>query len=1117
MCGDINAHSLLWDDSMASKRTDKRGRIVEEWLADSNMLPLNDGTPTHTNRSSGTESAPDVTLVHSTLMDKTTWERVEDLSSDHHPIIITYRDNIPRVNDKPAYKWKLKEANWDSYRKEIEKSIPLHYGRKNINKVEKKLRKIIIKSANKHITKKKVTVNNKCYLTDEIKKEIKKRNKLRRTLAINREEWIAACRKVAEMIKSEKESRWREYVSELSKKSDAREIFRTVRAIDGKIAPRKENEVLEIDGKAYISDKHKAEKFAKTYRSFSKLPTRKEDRKIKKVIRRQYHARRVLEESEQDITKGEMMRAIREASNNRAAGRDDIPYEMIKNLGPKAQDMLLDIYRRCWRGEGIPSKWRTAAIITLLKEGKDPKDPTSYRPISLTPCLGKILEKIIANRLIHILEDRGVLTENQAGFRPGRCTTDQVIKLVQEASDNMHSAPSGRRTVVTFFDYNKAYDMVWRDGLLYKMIKMNIPHRFVKYVRHFLSGRKTVVNINHTNSKEFLLKEGLPQGSSISPLLFLIFINDIDVDLDVETAASLFADDTSTWRSDGKIRGSNRRLIQAEVDKIIEWARVWKMKINASKTKSMVIASSTQDQKWDPTLKAGDKPIKLEQEYKFLGINISADLRFSGHVETTIAKCRKRNKVLKCMSTKNWGNSLETQRTIYVQYIRPALEYASPSWTPWISETNMKNLQRVQNDALRSVAGLTATCPVDFLHLETNVEPLKDRFRKNNLLLREKYKRLPIKDPRRKMLDKESKIRLKTRQGWRHQVKENELPYDVEELKPPLAPWRLTKLRFDEVKLEKSKDQYTKEELKKVTDDKVAEIEAEAVIFTDGSTSGRQERGGAGVYIIDRRTGKEIKDCAPAGAICSSYAAEGVAFLKALEWLRENPRATTTICTDSLSLQKALANDDWKDSQDWIRKIKETCHRIQGEVTVLWIPSHCGCEGNEEADRLAEEGTKKEQSGVPITHAIAQARIKNSKWAVEHQRAQEVYREKRKPKFKAEKSWSRRVRSLYARLRTGHAKQLKQYRYQIDADDDPYCVCGEEEDIRHILCECPILDKVRREIMQEPVEMHHLVTEPEKCRLILATKINELKENMNIGEPENVGRLRRQRGPDAPT
>ena len=320
--------------------------------------------------------------------------------------------------------------------------------------------------------------------------------------------------------------------------------------------------------------------------------------------------------------------------------------------------MLLTLYQKCWRGEGIPTFWRVAVIKTLLKEDKDPKDPVSYRPISLTSCLGKILEKIIANRLIYILEDRGLLTENQAGFRPGRSTVDQVLKLVQEASDNMHSNPRGLRTMTAFFDYNKAYDTVWRDGLIYKMIQLKLPTRFIRYVRHFLSGRWTTVSINNVSSKPFLLRNGLPQGSSISPLLFLIFINDIDVDMDVETAASLFADDTSTWRADGKIRGSGKRLMQNEIDKIMNWAVKWKMKVNASKTKTMVITSSSKDQKWDPELMAGDTRIKLEQLYRFLGIKVPSDLRFKSHVETVVATCRKEGPgpQMYGYQEKKWGN-----------------------------------------------------------------------------------------------------------------------------------------------------------------------------------------------------------------------------------------------------------------------------------------------------------------------------------------------------------------------------------------------------------------------------------------------------------------------------
>jgi ribonuclease HI len=675
-------------------------------------------------------------------------------------------------------------------------------------------------------------------------------------------------------------------------------------------------------------------------------------------------------------------------------------------------------------------------------------------------------------------------------------------------------------TIAAFFDYEKAYNTVWIDGLLYKMHQMKIPYRYISYVRQFLSTRQTVVNINNVNSKEFLLREGLPQGSSISPLLFLIFINDIDVDLDLETAASLFADDTSAWRRDGKIRGSERRLMQEEVDKILAWAAKWKMKVNADKTKSMVISSSTSDQKWDPQLTADSKPIDLVQLYKFLGVTIDSDLRFRSHVEIIVDRCRKRNRVLKCMASKDWGNSLEMQRTIYLQYTRPALEYDSPSWSPWISDAARKSLQRVQNDALRAVVGLTARTPIDFVHLEASVEPLKDRFEKNNLLLREKYKRLGTNDARRRLLEKKASVRLKTRKGLRHAINESPdtLQYKVEELKPPLPPWRSTGFLFDAVELAKKKDQYTTEELRMLTEEKVGKLDSEVIIYTDGSTDGNQNRGGAGVYIMDRRTGNEISRSFAAGEICSSYAAENVALLRALEWLEENSPETATICTDSMSIHEALANDNWKDAQDWVRKVKEKSYVLTGKITILWIPSHCGCEGNEIADQLANEGTKLDQADIPITHDIAQARVRKRKWSVSHVRAKDTYRERRKPKYEEEKEWPRAVRSLYARLRTGHAKELKQYRYVIEIEDDPFCICGEPETIQHVLCDCPILELARRSVFEGPVELHDLVSKPEKCRSMLSHRFPKLKlkkattDNPFAEDQPLLGRLRRQRG-----
>ena len=353
--GDTNAHSVLWDNNWSKGEADERGRIIENWCAANSMAPLNDGHSTRRCRTSGKGSAPDQAYVHSSKLDRFSWEVTEGFGSDHLPIIISYQDMFPTVNNKPSYKWNLKKADWDKFTEEVEKTIPTNYARKSLNKIEKRLRKTIIKAANKHIGKKKINMKVKSYLTAEVKESIRKRNVLSKEVGTSRRQWREACKKSKDLIKAEKEKCWKEYVAELDRKSDAREIFRTIRAIDGQgQSQQHKNEVLEVKGVSYIADKDKAEQFAKTYREFSRLPRRAKDdkegkRRDRAIARRPKKARKharlngTLEYSEMDISAEEVMKVIKRASNNKAAGMDDIPYELIKHLGPQAMEMLVQI------------------------------------------------------------------------------------------------------------------------------------------------------------------------------------------------------------------------------------------------------------------------------------------------------------------------------------------------------------------------------------------------------------------------------------------------------------------------------------------------------------------------------------------------------------------------------------------------------------------------------------------------------------------------------------------------------------------------------------------------------------------------------------------------------
>jgi ribonuclease HI len=307
------------------------------------------------------------------------------------------------------------------------------------------------------------------------------------------------------------------------------------------------------------------------------------------------------------------------------------------------------------------------------------------------------------------------------------------------------------------------------------------------------------------------------------------------------------------------------------------------------------------------------------------------------------------------------------------------------------------------------------------------------------------------------------------------------------------------------VKLTKKKEEYPIQELARLAEMKIAEIDAEVEIFTDGSTSGQQMNGGAGVFVQDRNGNTLHEEARAAGELCSSYDGECVAILAAYEWIASrDSKETIAIFTDSQSMISALESNDWRNQHEWMRLLKKKISNSKRDITICWIPSHCGVYGNEKADRLAERGTKMNQSEAPVTFSVAKAKIRNKKWKIEHERAAEIFGERRKPR-KIEKTWPSETRRTFARLRTNHAKELRHYRHRIGVDTAATCIfceMDEDETIDHILCRCPQLEERRKRAWHEAVTVRMLADEPEVCRHILENRIPKLKLGRRSPEEE---------------
>ena len=1065
LMGDLNGHNPLWGPD----ERDARGRIIEEIIQEESLTVMNTGVATHI---SGT--AVDVTLATADVTAEVTWNAQESVySSDHYPIVVEVLGNARPTMDA-ASSYNYDKADWLGYHAdESWQALPEIGTQHSTRFLVRDMYERLYQAADRNIP---TFVYRRYYprswWNDECKRAWKRREaayrRYKNTGSMESKVQWKKLRAIAKVtFKRAKQQDMRKYVESMKVNAPMASIYEKLRKIRGR--PPKKISILVTNNEQFTTIPEIANRLAASFAevasknnysaqfaAYSKVEE-KNALNFEDNVGEQYNLPFTVEELEE---------VIRTAGNT-SCGPDRIHYKMIKRLPKNATNHLLAIYNRIWTGNYFPEEWKEAIVIPIPKPQKDHTNPLNYRPIALTSCLCKVLEKIINNRLMEYLEGKKILSSVQCGFRKGRATIDHLVRLETYIRQNM---AEGRATVAVFFDLQKAYDTTWRYGIMRDVHRVGVRGNMARFLERFMNERTFRVRMNNVISDQYKQECGVPQGSILSVTLFALKINSLSDVIPRNIMTSLYVDDLQIAYSDTRMEDIEGRLQRAIVD-IVKWADFNGCKFSNDKTVSMIFHGREAPMRI-PRLVLKNTEIKRVDKVKFLGLWWDPKLSWKTHVAQLRADCGRRLNIMKALSTPEWGACQEMQMRIYRLLIRPKLDYGCIVYSS-AGEGTLGALDFIQNEAMRISSGAFRTTPINSLQVLCNEPHLS--FRRMDLAVRYYFKnKAHIINPAYSSI-------VNTNLEMFFESRPAVIPSVIMRIKQALITLRLptqpvitykTPTVYSWVKkrakvdLEMVKDREVIKacpNVRQYVNNYLHEEYAEfRWVFTDGSKTG-DKVGAAMVTRVNKRT-----VCLP--GVATVLSAELHAISLACQYAEERGKGKYLVCSDSLSSIRAIQQTDTRNIL--VGRIQEKIHWLMErgrEIVLLWVPGHAGIELNEQADKAAKEAARRGAEFICIPHSDWIPRIKKEIYRCWEEKWKEsrakLYQIKEKPGTWPKIVMTRKDEVVINRLRLGHTRMT--HKYIVDGQvEGNLPVCESCQDavltVEHVLIRCEQLREARQ-------------------------------------------------------